>query len=104
MLLQIESQSNLGGSPGFDTPEAANAWFGQSPEGKSSGGMEVVDEKVLAAATLPQNLVQQIETNERPMSPLLAATEVSMDSVDLGDIDEHEKSGKSKAQKFRKSE
>ena len=60
--------------------------------------------KVLAAATLPQNLVQQIETQERPMSPLLASTEVSMDSVDLGPIDEPEQSGKSKAQKFSKSE
>ena len=93
-----------GGSPTFATPEAANAWFGQNPDGKSSGGMEVVDEKVLAAATLPQNLVQQLEAQERPMSPLLASAEVSVDSIDLDPIDEPEKSGKTKAQKFRKSE
>ncbi|KAA6417134.1 MAG: ABC transporter B family member chloroplastic-like [Trebouxia sp. A1-2] len=101
-----EAQSSLGlsSTPGFDTPEAANAWFGHNPQDKRSGGMEVVDEKVLAAATLPQHIVQQIEVDARPKSPLLSSMEGSVDVDDLGPIDMPEQSGKLKAQKYRKGE
>ena len=93
------------GSPGFDSPEAANAWFGRNPEDKRSGGMEVVDEQVLAAATLPQHIVQQIEAEARPKSPVLSGESVSsVDDGDFAPIDMPEQSGKLKAQKYRKSE
>ena len=92
-------------TPGFDSPEAANAWFGHNPEDKRSGGMEVVDEQVLAAATLPQQIVQQIEADARPKSPLLSSESItSMDDSDMLPIDMPEQSGKLKAQKYRKSE
>ena len=92
-------------TPGFDSPEAASAWFGHNPEDKRSGGMEVVDEQVLAAATLPQQIVQQIEADARPKSPLLSSESVSsMDDSDMPPIDMPEQSGKLKAQKYRKSE
>ena len=93
------------GSPGFDSPEAANAWFGHNPDDKRSGGMEVVDEQVLAAATLPQHIVQQIEAEARPKSPVLPSDSVaSVDEADMLPIDMPEQSGKLKAQKYRKSE
>ena len=98
--MQPEGLPQLSGSPGFDSPEAANAWFGQNPQGKSSGGMEVVDEKVLAAATYPQHIVQQIEADARPMS----STDASVDMEDLSPIDMPEQSGKLKAQRYRKGE
>ena len=95
-----QESKKLGGAPGFDSPEAANAWFGHNPEDKRSGGMEVVDEQVLAAATLPQHVVQQIEADARPKSPKLS----SIDDNDMPPIDMPEQSGKLKAQKYRKSE
>ncbi len=102
--MQAERSSGLGGAPGFDSPDAANAWFGHNPQDKRSGGMEVVDEKVLAAATLPQHIVQQIEAQARPSSPLLSSVDASIDIDDLGPIDMPEQSGKLKAQKYRKGE
>lgn len=103
-VLQAENSASLGGAPGFDSPEAATAWFGHNPQDKRSGGMEVVDEKVLAAATLPQHIVQQIEVDARPKSPLLSSMEGSIDVDDFGPIDMPEQSGKLKAQKYRKGE
>lgn len=101
----MQVSQSVGGTPGFDSPEAANAWFGHNPEDKRSGGMEVVDEQVLAAATLPQHIVQQIEADARPKSPLLSSESVSsMDDSDMLPIDMPEQSGKLKAQKYRKSE
>lgn len=67
--------------------------------------MEVVAEQVLAAATLPQHIVQQIEAQARPRSPNLSSDLVSsMDDSDMLPIDMPEQSGKLKAQKYRKSE
>ena len=101
----MQGQQQAGGSPDFDSPEAVNAWFGHNPEDKRSGGMEVVDEQVLAAATLPQHIVQQIETDARPKSPVLSSDSVSsVDDGDMSPIDMPEQSGKLKAQKYRKSE
>lgn len=101
----MQGSQNLRGSPGFDSPEAANAWFGHNPDDKRSGGMEVVDEQVLAAATLPQHIVQQIEAEARPKSPKLSSDSVSsMDDSEMLPIDMPEQSGKLKAQKYRKSE
>lgn len=101
----MQVSQSVGGTPGFDSPEAANAWFGHNPEDKRSGGMEVVDEQVLAAATLPQHIVQQIEADARPKSPLLSSESVSsMDDSDMLPIDMPEQSGKLKAQQYRKSE
>lgn len=101
----MQVSQGVDGTPGFDSPEAANAWFGHNPEDKRSGGMEVVDEQVLAAATLPQHIVQQIEADARPKSPLLSSESISsMDDSDMQLIDMPEQSGKLKAQKYRKSE
>lgn len=101
----MQGKQQAVGSPGFDSPEAANAWFGHNPEDKRSGGMEVVDEQVLAAATLPQHIVQQIEAEARPKSPVVSSDSVSsMDDGDMPPIDMPEQSGKLKAQKYRKSE
>lgn len=101
----MQVSQGVDGTPGFDSPEAANAWFGHNPEDKRSGGMEVVDEQVLAAATLPQHIVQQIEADARPKSPLLSSESISsMDNSDMQLIDMPEQSGKLKAQKYRKSE
>lgn len=80
----MQEPQTTGGSPGFDSPEAVNAWFGHNPEDKRSGGMEVVDEQVLAAATLPQHIVQHIEAEARPKSPVLSSDAVS--SLDDGDM------------------
>lgn len=103
--IKVEVSQGVDGTPGFDSPEAANAWFGHNPEDKRSGGMEVVDEQVLAAATLPQHIVQQIEADARPKSPLLSSESISsMDNSDMQLIDMPEQSGKLKAQKYRKSE
>lgn len=67
--------------------------------------MEVVDEQVLAAATLPQHIVQQMEADARPKSPKLSSESVSsIDDSDMMAIDMPEQSGKLKAQKYRKSE
>lgn len=101
----LQGSQSLDGSPGFNSPEAANAWFGHNPEDKRSGGMEVVDEQVLAAATLPQHIVQQMEADARPKSPKLSSESVSsIDDSDMMAIDMPEQSGKLKAQKYRKSE
>lgn len=101
----MQGSQKLSGSPGFDSPEAANAWFGHNPDDKRSGGMEVVDEQVLAAATLPQHIVEKIEAEARPKSPQLSSDSVSsMDDSEMLPIDMPEQSGKLKAQKYRKSE
>ena len=65
--------------------------------------MEVVDEKVLAAATLPPHVVQQLEMAARPGSPV-ASTDASVDTNEWEPIDMPEQSGKLKAQKYRKGE
>ena len=65
----------------------------------------MVDEQVLAAALLPQHMVQEIEEDARPKSPVLSSDSVSsMDDADMAAIDMPEQSGKLKSQKFRKSE
>ena len=65
----------------------------------------MVDEQVLAAATLPQHIVQQIEAEARPKSPKPSSDSFSsMDDGDMLPIDMPEQSGKLKAQKYRKSE
>ena len=65
----------------------------------------MVDEQVLAAATLPQHIVQQMEADARPKSPKLSSESVSsVDDSDMMAIDMPEQSGKLKAQKYRKSE
>ena len=65
----------------------------------------MVDEQVLAAATLPQHIVQQMEADARPKSPKLSSESVSsIDDSDMMAIDMPEQSGKLKAQKYRKSE
>lgn len=64
----------------------------------------MVDEQVLAAPTLPQHIVQQMEAQARPRSPKLSSDPVSsMDGSDMLPIDMPEQSGKLKAQKYRKS-
>ena len=86
------------------TQAVAEAWLGNQAADDQLGGMEVVDEKVLAAASLGQfaeHHKRALATNSATST--LSSTDTSIDLEDSS-IDMPEYSGKLKAQKYRKGE
>lgn len=88
----------------LDGQSVAKAWLGAAPDNDELIGMEVVDEQVLAAASLEQ-FSEHHASAMAANSPTatLSSTDMSIDLADIS-VDMPESSGKLKAQKYRKSE